>query len=116
MKQLLLIMIVLLFMSGCIFTPPANERIILINNPTLTFNEDNSIARVAKTQLGVRYLYGGMSPDGFDCSGFTCYVYKIAVGKKLPRMAERQSSYVEMVEEEALIPGDLLFFDTSDCG
>ena len=116
MKQLLLIMITLFSMSGCIFTPPTNERVTWMNIPHQTYDESDPILRFAKAQLGVRYRYGGMSPGGFDCSGFICYVYEAGVGKKLPRTAKAQSTYVEMLDNEALLPGDLLFFDTSNHG
>lgn len=60
------------------------------------------------------YLWGGKSPFGIDCSGFTQMVYKIA-GKKLPRDAYQQAeigttlSFVEEAED-----GDLAFFDNEE--
>ena len=103
-------------MSGCIFTPPANEYVIDKGTPDVMIEERNPLLDIAKNQLGVPYRYGGMSPAGFDCSGFVCYVYKTGVGKKLPRTARAQSTYVTILDKEALLPGDLLFFDTSNHG
>ncbi len=116
MKLLLSIMIILFTLSGCIFTPPVNERSVWENNTEVSIDESDPLLSVAKHQLGVRYRYGGMSPAGFDCSGFICYVYEAGVGKKLPRTAKAQSTYVDIVDKEALIPGDLLFFDTANRG
>ncbi len=118
MRQLLPIMILFFTLTGCIFTPPTNEYVYYPENPTVLREEieDSALLEVAKAQLGVPYRYGGMSPAGFDCSGFVCYVYQEAAGKKLPRTARAQSNYVEIVDQEALVPGDLLFFDTANRG
>ena len=116
MKLFVSIMIILFTMSGCIFTPPANEYVIDKRTPAVTIEESNPLLDEAKNQLGVPYRYGGMSPAGFDCSGFVCYVYQQAVGKKLPRTARAQSQYGEKVSREALLPGDILFFDTAHRG
>jgi len=62
--------------------------------------------------LGVPYVYGGSTPDGFDCSGFTSYVYKALVGP-IPRIAQSQFDAAEYVSREDLIPGDLVFFGSS---
>ncbi len=60
------------------------------------------------------YQWGGRTPLGIDCSGFTQIVYKIA-GVKIPRDAYQQAEVGESLSfvEEAL-PGDLAFFDNSD--
>ena len=60
--------------------------------------------------LGTPYVYGGESPKGFDCSGFTRYVYK-QFGYDLPHSATSQwfnsGTYVERAD---LQPGDLVLF------
>ena len=53
------------------------------------------------------YSYGGTSPAGFDCSGFTAYVFR-QVGISLPRTAEQQRQAVTRVSNPQ--PGDLVFF------
>lgn len=64
--------------------------------------------------LETPYLWGGRSPFGIDCSGFSQLVYKM-IGKRLPRDAYQQAeigqtlSFVEEAE-----PGDLAFFDNED--
>lgn len=66
-----------------------------------------SIVQTAKSLTGSRYRYGGTTPSGFDCSGFTGYVYK-KHGKNLPRTAEQQRRAATRVSNPQ--PGDLVFF------
>jgi peptidoglycan endopeptidase LytE len=63
----------------------------------------------ASQYLGTPYKYGGSGPGGFDCSGFTSYIYSRA-GISLPRTAAGQYSVGFAVEKSDLQPGDLLFF------
>jgi cell wall-associated NlpC family hydrolase len=61
------------------------------------------------------YRRGGSSFElGFDCSGFTRHVFKVAVGVALPRRADEQARSDQFVpiERQALVPGDLVFFNT----
>ncbi|SFP73780.1 SH3 domain-containing protein [Oscillibacter sp. PC13] len=72
-----------------------------------------SIVSTAKQHLGTRYVYGGASPSGFDCSGFTMYVYG-QFGYSLPHTAtgQWQSGIGSKVWSiSALQPGDLVFFN-----
>lgn len=65
--------------------------------------------------VGVRYRRGGTSEDGgFDCSGFTRYVFGNSIGLALPRRADEQASAAGLVavQREDLQPGDLVFFNT----
>lgn len=65
---------------------------------------------------GVKYRFGGASPDGFDCSGFVMYVFN-KHGIKLPRTADKQFEIGTPVKRKAdLIPGDLVFFETYERG
>jgi len=59
--------------------------------------------------LGVPYVYGGAAPSGFDCSGFTMYVFA-QVGVSLPHGSTEQFSYGVPVSRSQLQPGDLVFF------
>ena len=72
-----------------------------------------NIDKTAKSFLGFPYLWGGTSPKGFDCSGFTKTVYKLN-GINLQRDADQQGMAGENVPLEkkmsALQKGDLLFF------
>ena len=61
--------------------------------------------------LGVPYVYGG-TPSGFDCSGFTSYVYKNTVCS-IERVAQAQFDTTTRVSRDELLPGDLVFFGSS---
>jgi len=65
----------------------------------------------AKYFKGGRYVWGGTTPEGFDCSGYVQYLYK-KHNINLPRTAWAQSKKGEAVEIENLQEGDLLFFLT----
>lgn len=68
------------------------------------------VLRVAEGLKGRPYLYGGADEDGFDCSGFTYYVYGRA-GYRIPRTVREQ--YRGLISIRAPRPGDLVFFETS---
>jgi len=63
----------------------------------------------------VPYRNGGDSPGGFDCSGFTQYVFA-QHGVALPRETSAQFEVGDAVTDEAIEAGDLLFFSTIDSG
>ena len=69
----------------------------------------SEIVSLAQQYLGVPYVYGGSSSSGFDCSGFTMYVFS-QLGVKLPHGATSQLSYGASVSRSELQPGDLVFF------
>jgi cell wall-associated NlpC family hydrolase len=63
--------------------------------------------------VGVRYRYGGNSPDtGFDCSGLVSHVFERAWGIAVPRGTEAQRTVGRPVKLRELQPGDLVFYDT----
>ncbi|MCE5172195.1 C40 family peptidase [Paenibacillus profundus] len=62
--------------------------------------------------LGITYKYGGTTTNGFDCSGFTKYVFD-NFEIDLPRSSSSQFDVGEKVSKDELRPGDLVFFDTS---
>lgn len=75
----------------------------------------NRLILCSRGYLGTRYVYGGSTPKGFDCSGFTSYVYK-KCGIKINRTATQQAAQGKYVSKSNLQPGDLVFFDTDGSG
>lgn len=65
----------------------------------------------AKAMLGTPYVWGGTSPEGFDCSGLTQWAYAHA-GTSLPRTAQLQYD-AGPTRRTGVQPGDLVFFGTS---
>ena len=72
----------------------------------------SDIIATAKKYMGTPYVYGGSSPKGFDCSGFTSYVYK-QFGINIPRSSSGQATVGTMVNKSNLQPGDLLIFSNT---
>lgn len=82
------------------------------NQPTL----GEQMVAVAKTCLGIPYVWGGESPSGFDCSGLVYYVLK-TLGHSPYRTASSQYKMGTYVSKDNLQPGDLVFFQgTSTSG
>ncbi len=75
-------------------------------------SERQELLDYAQKYLGVAYKYGGATPDGFDCSGFTYYVFG-QFGYSLNRSSSAQINNGEEIEKSELIPGDLVFFSRS---
>ena len=74
------------------------------------------VAAMAAQYVGTRYVYGGAAPGGFDCSGFTLYLYK-QFGYSLPHTASGQYANCGVkVSRSELQPGDLVFFTSSGSG
>jgi len=69
----------------------------------------HSILRLAQKQIGTPYVYGGSSPRGFDCSGFSSYIYRMH-DIALTRRASTQLGDGIIVSKDGLQVGDLVFF------
>ena len=76
---------------------------------TGTSEKRAEVLEYAAQFLGTPYVYGGSTPSGFDCSGFTSYVFANTVGT-IPRVAQSQFDATTRVSLEDLEPGDLVFF------
>ena len=80
--------------------------------PDGTFPVDPApVTETALALRGVRYTTGGATPKGFDCSGFTYYVFG-RHGVRLPRVATDQYHMGRPVRRDRVRPGDLVFFST----
>ncbi|MHC9537549.1 LysM peptidoglycan-binding domain-containing protein [Dellaglioa sp. BT-FLS60] len=69
----------------------------------------SKVISIAKAYIGTPYVWGGSTPSGFDCSGFTQYVFA-KVGINLNRNTIGQESNVTKKSVSAAQPGDLLFW------
>ncbi|MDJ1479160.1 C40 family peptidase [Cytophagaceae bacterium YF14B1] len=76
------------------------------------YNADE-LTKLAKSFVGVPYVAEGKEPSGFDCSGFTFYVYK-QFGIYLPYFSSEQGTIGNQVYMDEAQPGDLIFFTGSD--
>jgi cell wall-associated NlpC family hydrolase len=76
------------------YYPPAGERLIYL----------------ARKYVGSRYVEGGDSPAGFDCSGYTQYVYEHARVHRLAHNAETQRRTMRRITRAQARPGDLVFY------
>jgi len=69
----------------------------------------NRVMTWARDQRGKPYRYGAAGPNAFDCSGFTLYVFRHALGRYLPHNAAQQYHSVSHIARRYLRPGDLVF-------
>lgn len=90
----------------------------LAQSPRNTHKVRKHLKKRARSQLGAPYVYGGSSPAGFDCSGFTRWVFK-RHDPSLPHSALRQfllgkrHVYKRIWKRTNLKVGDLVFHDTT---
>ncbi len=72
----------------------------------------DKVVKIARTYVGTKYKYGGMSKKGTDCSGLMCMSYK-EVGVTLPRTSNQQSNFGKRIYIGELQKGDLVFFGST---
>jgi len=68
------------------------------------------VIQTALSLLGTPYRFGGMTPEGFDCTGFVNYVYRNSAGLVLPRESHDLVRAGEHVSAVDLLPADIIYF------
>jgi len=90
-----------------------SEKVIEPSSPKIvaygTKPKVSGVIAIAKNYIGVPYKWGGTTPKGFDCSGFTQYVFRKA-GVSLPRTSSAQGKVGTKVSRSELRAGDLVMF------
>jgi cell wall-associated NlpC family hydrolase len=79
-------------------------------------SKSTKVLNEARKHRGKRYRYGASGPKAFDCSGFTLYVFRKSVGKKLPHKANSQQRYGRAVSRAKKKVGDLIVFRRGSYG
>ncbi len=81
------------------------------NNPVSILSEKRlELINKAKEYVGLKYRYNGTTPKGFDCSGFTSFLYDTQLGIYLDHSSSGQSKFGKRVPLADAKAGDLLFF------
>ncbi len=99
------------FLAFLVASCSVNKRDVIRKSPTASSKNKvrKGIVAHAKKQIGVKYVYGGKTPKGFDCSGFTRYVFK-KEGVELSGSSKIQAKQGKSVNIKWAKKGDLLFF------
>ena len=85
----------------------ASARLAALRNPV---TRGRMVIAVAARYRGIRYVAGGTSPStGFDCSGYTRYVFS-RLGISIPRVSRAQYASMIHISRSQAVPGDLVFF------
>lgn len=95
-----IIFLLLVFLSGCTTLAPSRED---------HEAKRQEIIKIALKYKGCPYKPGGTTPSGFDCSGFTSFVYSKA-GIRIPRTSSDQYKSGRSVDSDEMQNGDLVFF------
>ena len=106
----------LLVLTGCAGAParPTATTSPSPNVPIQRLDRGEHAALIAQEQVGVNYLYGGMSPaTGFDCSGLVYYSYSRA-GITVPRTSRDQFRASQKISLADAQPGDVVFFQDQE--
>ncbi|MEZ5045662.1 MAG: C40 family peptidase [Chitinophagaceae bacterium] len=103
--SLLHVLILLFMLASC-----ASKKTSKINQIAIIKQDSLRIAQVSSTWIGVPYKYGGTSRQGIDCSALVCKIYETALQINLPRTTQAQAQYSVAINQNQLLPGDLIFF------
>lgn len=97
--------------KGWIYKDYVTTQQSLIESHTRFLIRVQELIDFAKSFIGTKYSYGGVSPLGFDCSGYTMFIYS-KFGYRLPHNALSQMRLGEAINRWDLALGDLVFFST----
>jgi len=100
------------YSGGKVIRAAASKQIIV----SVAQTNGAKVLAEAKRHTGALYKYAAAGPSRFDCSGFTMYVYRKAVGKKLPHKANSQQNYGRAVSKSSAQVGDLIIFRSGSYG
>jgi NlpC/P60 family len=84
---------------------------ILLNVPVESIT-NYRLLEFIEEWYGTRYLYGGSTHRGIDCSAFSGTLHAAVFGRTLPRIAQDQFLYSDRISKTRLTEGDLVFFNT----
>ena len=111
------LVVVLIALGGCSTTPPGGSQREAGSEEASASDKSRDGAAVVQGLLdqhreweGTPYLYGGSSRAGVDCSAFVQTTYATRLSRSLPRTTRAQARVGTRVEQEAVRPGDLVFF------
>lgn len=109
---LLWILLALMLFSGCSSAPKTSSGKVesaAIISQDKSVESRQTLIQIAERLKGKPYRYGGITPRGFDCSGFVHYTYGQA-GMPIPRTTKEQYRTARRLSIDEARPGDLLFF------
>ena len=75
----------------------------------LTLAQRSRVLRVPRSLRGRPYVWGAAGPHAFDCSGYVQFVFRRALGRRLPKYTDTQYAVLRHIGRHALRPGDLVF-------
>lgn len=101
------ILIVVLSVLGT--AASAQDKDSVIVDVPVSICQSDTLVGFAKSLLGIPYRYGGITPEGFDCSGFVNYVYS-SFGFDVPRSSIELSDYGTEVSLDSCKKGDIILF------
>lgn len=111
-----LLVLLIAFVAGCSHLPQSNPDTLTYSHFGTDMSDGPQVKEQLQSQLtewkGVPYQLGGLSKQGIDCSGFVQLIFAQEFGIKIPRTTESQMHKGIIVEQDELMPGDLIFFIT----
>lgn len=89
--------------------------VVLLCAPIGTAFAETVLDKTVDEYIGIRYKSAGATTSGFDCSGFTMFIFD-KFGIELPHQSKSQATKGDWIDKKDLRPGDLVFFNTDGKG